>query len=169
MRNLCTWVLLALLLFLSCSDSGTAPRSVTIVRTGTSFGECAGWCFQDVEIRGIFATFLLRQWTPGQAEYRGTSRLTLDEWRSLVRALDMEALAALPDVLGCPDCADGGAEWIEVEHEGTGKRVTFEFGSQIPPIQSLLDAARALREEILPDSAAGGSGMQGASDVKNGG
>jgi hypothetical protein len=30
-------------------------------------------------------------------------------------------------VIGCPDCADGGAEWLELGFEKEVKRVTFEY------------------------------------------
>jgi hypothetical protein len=42
---------------------------------------------------------------------------------------------------GCPDCADGGAEWLEID----GKRVTLEFRSDLEPIRPLLQQVRALR------------------------
>jgi hypothetical protein len=48
--------------------------------------------------------------------------------------------------LGCPDCADGGAEYLELSHKGHKHRVTFEFGKAIPGFETLLAAARKERD-----------------------
>jgi hypothetical protein len=151
MRNLRLWLTLTALLAASCEGSGTAPAPAALVRSGTSFGLCVGYCYREVAIHDLEASYVLRQWVPNSLEIRGTSRITAREWRTLRRAIDMDALMALPDVIGCPDCADGGAEWIEVERDGARKRVTFEFGGAIASIQALVEAARELRAEVLPE------------------
>ncbi|CAF4619589.1 unnamed protein product, partial [Rotaria socialis] len=35
----------------------------------------------------------------------------------------------LDDCIGWPDCAGGGAEWIEVNWSTKSKLVTFEYGT----------------------------------------
>jgi len=149
MRMLLLWPCLALSTMASCHDPSTAPLPKTLVRTGTEFGECGGWCYKELEIQGTLATFQLRQHYPGTAESLGAALISPDKWRHLERTIDMDALAAVAGVIGCPDCSDGGAEWIEVEHAGARKRVTFEWCDSVPAIQPLVDAARELREEIL--------------------
>ena len=51
----------------------------------------------------------------------------------------------LERVYGCPDCADGGAEWIAVEAEERSHRVTFERSDPpegIAPLATMLDRYR---------------------------
>ena len=140
--------LLALLLLTGCDDA-IAPGASTVITSGYSYGECLGFCFHEMTCRGAFATYVRRDFRTGET-LETKARLDIDAWGDLVGAVDMQALRALPDVIGCPDCADGGAEWIEVVRDGVGKRVTFEAGADIPSIQPLLDAARARRAALQP-------------------
>jgi hypothetical protein len=47
------------------------------------------------------------------------------------------------NVIGCPDCADGGGEWIEVSVAGESHRVTFDNGANIEAIQPLIELMRS--------------------------
>ncbi|CAF3689426.1 unnamed protein product [Rotaria sordida] len=50
------------------------------------------------------------------------------QWEQFVSLLDLETFTALADRIGCPGCADGGIEWIQVDWADATKRVTFESG-----------------------------------------
>ena len=63
----------------------------------------------------------------------------------------MELLLEFADVIGCPDCADGGGEWVEVMFDDTVKRITFEYGDTLEPIQNLIDQMRIIRERFQCD------------------
>jgi hypothetical protein len=65
--------------------------------------------------------------------------------RSLV---DAAALRRLEGVHGCPDCADGGAEWIEIGSAAGPIRVTFEYGATLDGIGALQAELRALRNRF---------------------
>lgn len=56
----------------------------------------------------------------------------------------------LSETYGCPDCADGGAEWVEVERSRMGRRVTFEFGKPPERIGALVSSLRAVRQTLPP-------------------
>ena len=137
------------LFVLAACDDATGPATGTAITSGFSFGECLGFCFQEVTVAGVNVSYVKRDYGSGET-VEGDARLDIPEWQELVGTVDMQALMALPDVIGCPDCADGGAEWIEVGRDGVRKRVRFEFGANLPSIQPLLDAARAQRADILP-------------------
>ena len=62
--------------------------------------------------------------------------------------VDVAAITRLEGVHGCPDCADGGAEWIEIDTGSGPIRVTFEFGDTLPGIGPLQAEIRALRERF---------------------
>ncbi|CAF4279798.1 unnamed protein product, partial [Rotaria sordida] len=48
----------------------------------------------------------------------------------------------LDDRIGCPGCADGGIEWIEVNWSKESKRVTFEYEALINGIEELIKYLR---------------------------
>lgn len=127
-----------------------APPADTPVRVsgGTSFGECIGYCRTATHVEPNRTTFTAATWDRSlppwtQSEYGGG-----DDWRALLAGLDLEAFFALPETLGCPDCADGGAEWIEVAMADRVRRVTFEHGADVPAIQELVDALRSVRDRF---------------------
>ena len=61
--------------------------------------------------------------------------------------LFFEYFQSLDDVYGCPDCADGGAEFIEIIYDGVAKQVTFDAYTEIDGIQELTILLRDLRAE----------------------
>jgi hypothetical protein len=137
----------ALLLLPACvSPSGTASADGVLLRSGTSFGMCMGYCSTELQVTADELVFVERSRDPGQSPER-TRRLPLStaEWQEIASLVDPTRIARLPDVLGCPDCADGGAEYIQIEHSGVTHRVTFEYGDSIASIQPLLDKTRELR------------------------
>jgi hypothetical protein len=154
-RAACTFfVVLGFIAIAACRETSAPPvvtaAGKTVVRSGTSFGFCAGYCWRELQAAGTQAVWLDRDPRTGRPERRTERPLDDARWKALVAAIDVEALRRLPDVIGCPDCADGGAEWIEVQSAGFSKKVTFDAGADLPEIQRLLDAARALRAEV-PD------------------
>ena len=44
----------------------------------------------------------------------------------------------------CPDCADGGAEWVELGFENKVKRVTFEYMKEPEELKTLIPSLREL-------------------------
>lgn len=75
---------------------------------------------------------------------------TKDEWTKIVQAIDWDAFSQLPERIGCPDCADGGAEYIEIKTTIGSKRVTIELGANIPELEKLLPLLRKIRTDKLP-------------------
>ena len=63
----------------------------------------------------------------------------------------------MPETIGCPDCADGGAEWIEIKlANGEKHKVTFEymnapsaFKNYISGLRGLLEGSQALRRILI--------------------
>ena len=45
---------------------------------------------------------------------------------------------ALKEIIGCPDCLDGGAEWIEVSCDGKAHRVEFDYHAPPSAISHLV-------------------------------
>ena len=72
----------------------------------------------------------------------------LSFWQKLQSLADYNAIKDLPERIGCPDCADGGAEWLELSRSNETKRVTFEPPAGLPQQAALLAELKKLYEEL---------------------
>jgi hypothetical protein len=146
---------LAVVAFSGCAanEDPISPFSTEAsLSAGTSFGHCLGYCETELDIapREIVLTRSSRD--PQQYPTK-TERLaiTAQEYEALMTSFESETFFGLDEVYGCPDCADGGAEWIEVQRPGgAAKRVTFEHGATLEPIAGLIERIRALRGRFEP-------------------
>lgn len=118
-----------------------------VLRSGTSFGECIGYCRHEIEIDPTEIVVTESSWSPGQLPTRVTrATITPAEWSELVELVGQYDLRGLEEVYGCPDCADGGAEWIEVQKGDVTRRVAFQYGaSDVPRVQPLVERLREIR------------------------
>jgi hypothetical protein len=145
------WSLLTLaLLLVACShDSAVAPDAnlnLISVKYGTYFGMCSGYCVTEMTIDSSAIVLDRSSWNstkfPDREERRATSGA---EWSGLAAAANIDAIAPLDSIIGCPDCDDSGGEWIEVRRGDRVKRVLFEYGDTVRAIQDLVERARAIR------------------------
>lgn len=122
-----------------------------IIRTGTSFGMCVGdKCRKDYVLNGTSLTL-----THG-GQNRGTplpsktcqKPIAAADWNALKTAVNLGTFGQQPDVIGCPDCADGGAEYIELEQGDTKHRVTFPYGQTIAGFEPLVTTLRQQRNQF---------------------
>ena len=146
--------LAAVLSLSACAGVVSAPASVRQVVSTTSFGMCIGYCSTRLEISEGRAV-LARSSRGGRGgaelpEQRFTARLTSGEWEEIARLAANTSLDGLPDVIGCPDCADGGAESLTIAREGE-RTIRFEFGARIEQAHALLERVRALRARLTPE------------------
>jgi hypothetical protein len=136
-----------MLLTAACAKNATDQTlERTTVRWGTSFGMCGGYCRTELQIDG--ATLRLTRMSWDTARYPTVMQqqpLTETTRQQIAEKLDRDAISRLKDVYGCPDCADGGAEWVEVETAQFKKRVTFEYNKSPAELQALVTELRALR------------------------
>src|SRR5262249_49492841 len=120
----------------------------------TSFGMCAGYCNTRLEISDGQAVLVRSghgRGVPDLPEQRFQTPLTAAEWQEISALAAKANLAALPETIGCPDCADGGAESIAVATgAGAPRTVTFDYNASVAEAQPLLDRVRALRERLTP-------------------
>lgn len=136
-------VCLALLLVLfkpAFADPPAQLRNVVEFSYGTSYGECMGYCRQEFRVSGSAVAFVAQGSYPQKPDpVNGSIRmqklrdfhslLTLNgrETEELWRLVRSVKYADLSERIGCPDCRDGGAEWLEfttADHKV--KRIVFE-------------------------------------------
>jgi hypothetical protein len=138
----------------ACGNGVQATAGVGRVVSTTSFGMCVGYCSTRLEISEGEAVLVRSarggRGAPDLPDQRFTETLTQSEWHEIARLAAETKLDGLPSVIGCPDCADGGAESLTIEGPGGAKTITFEHGAAVEQAQSLLDRVRALRTKMLP-------------------
>lgn len=105
--------------------SPTQPTAVVSeIGYGLSYGMCLGYCNHSLTITAD--QMRLVHTAPRDAENFPEKVIEnptpADTWERLNRLANFETLKALPDRLGCPDCADGGAEWVALQHQDERKQ-----------------------------------------------
>lgn len=134
------------ILFSNCKEE-VRSSEVQKIEFGTSFGMCAGYCVQTLTVTEgkISKTITPRvdqnlEEKTCQEDYSGFS--------SLWSKVDQSAFMNLEEVIGCPDCADGGAEWIEITTLEGSKRVTYEYGKEPEAIRSIITELRKYYDQL---------------------
>ncbi len=137
---------LSMLWLASCHHCDT-NYDISQVKYGTSFGECFGYCAHDLTLEeGTSDSY--HHWYGGAPDRHCTE--SYDNWSSLTESIDFEAFKELPEVIGCPDCADGGAEWIEITADGETHRVTFEYHNDPETVENYIGELRN-QMEVMKD------------------
>jgi hypothetical protein len=142
----------------ACSTSGTdnppdgsaGQLQMLELRSGTSFGMCGGYCVTELRIDTLGVTLTETSQVQDLPPRTRTQPLSASDVERLTEAVDTAAIRGLEGVHGCPDCADGGAEWIQFGPAGAAVRVTFEFGDMIDGIEPLQTVIRELRSRFEP-------------------
>jgi hypothetical protein len=132
------------------SPTGASTEPVAFTHT-VSFGFCleASYCTSRLELspQEAVLTYESRLRSPFVQRHA----LDAAAWKKVSDALDPAALHALPDVVGCPDCADGGAEAVTVVFaDGQSDTVTFEYLQDVRGIQAVASALREIRQSFGP-------------------
>lgn len=151
-------IILICVLIISCGGFGTKGGSMNIsadlamIRTGTYFGECFIHCNETVTFTPGKTSYLLTSNVqdpqyPDISLERKTVRKDWDELRTLI---DWGKFSTLPSMIGQPDGADQGGEWVEITLGGEVKRVDFEMNALIPEIDALNRKLREMRKAISP-------------------
>jgi hypothetical protein len=143
------------MVFHACSTAadpeGERQPAALVIRSGTSFGMYAGYCYSEVTIAAEATTVARKSFRDknNHPDKQCTVPAGQDDWQQLQRLINREALQELPETIGCPDCADGGAEWIEIEEGENTCRITFEYNTDIPEIGPLLNKVREIRNRQI--------------------
>jgi len=123
-------------------------QDIIQIKTGTSFGMCSGYCASQLTITANDVDYTLYGWDENETVYQPVAISdTVDSivWENLNTFLDFELFMNLDTIYGCPDCADGGAEWFEIATNDTIKRVTIEYGDSLDGLNNYIDLLRSVR------------------------
>ena len=134
---------------LACGATGPGGGAPLELTSGTSFGMCGGYCVTELRIDSVSVTLTETSQVMDLPARVRTLPLSPAEWNRLQARVDTAAFRELEGIHGCPDCADGGAEWIQLETDEP-IRVTFEYGAVLEGIAELQDEIRDLRARFEP-------------------
>jgi len=145
-----------ILMAFSCEDKTSVEPfngNILRVKSGQSFGMCMGKCYNEliVENNAVILKQIERKERGGETEtteHSDDSRLHLI--KSDLNGFRKEKFVNLKEVYGCPDCADGGSEWLEVQFsDGTVKKVTFEYGDSVEGFEKIISSLRTHRLSLM--------------------
>jgi hypothetical protein len=144
-RLLIVSLLLSLIQF-SCSDKDKDSNSeISEIKYGTSFGECIGYCKKDIAITPDSLIQTLSGWSDTIETITYRKAFEQNSWDSVESKIDISGFFDLPLTIGCPDCADGGAEWIEIIlSNGEKHKVTFEYQNETDAVKDYINDLRML-------------------------
>lgn len=120
------------------------------INYGTSFGMCVGPCKKELNIANSNLLFTV-YYNEGRGAVGGNpitykEVLDADFQSTITKNLNYESFKKLNEVIGCPDCADGGAEWVEIVKGDSKYKVTFEYNKPPKEIETLVKTLREKKE-----------------------
>lgn len=133
--------------FVSCEEDGIPPSSeseLVSIRYGTSFGFCLGYCNRDLTINSTQTRFEKYGREDTVQTIVCQEVFTSAEWSELSAQINLPLFAQLDTILGCPDCADGGAEYIELQSISSHHRVSFEYNHEPEEVKSFIALLRKM-------------------------
>lgn len=150
MKNIKSVVWLSVVALLIITGFSSCNTQMTIAR-GTSFGHCVGFCNKELIVSK--KQIIYNQWKNGdQPDKKGSSKILQQEvYNKMVSDFNFKDFYTLDQTIGCPDCADGGAEWIEVKKGSNTRRVTFEYGKAPEQIKSTVEQLNKMQAEFEID------------------
>lgn len=123
---------------------------MTFLRNGTYFGECLIDCNEEIAVTPDKVTYSLTSNVsdPDHPEIHAEAAVAPRDWQALASKIDWEGLRSLPEVIGQPDMADAGGEFLEVSDGTATRRVDIRLGATVPEVAPLLEALRELRARL---------------------
>lgn len=132
--------------FTSCSvqEEVIQKEEILLIKHGYTFGRCVGYCnkettYSQAQVRHVQYNRDTLNNPPKISE----KKILAEDFKALCTSVDLNAFLQLEERIGCPDCADQGAEYVEIVTSKQTKRVTFEPGKTVPVLDSLLVKLRA--------------------------
>ncbi len=133
---------------LTLSFGAEIPSSSDItIKTGSSFGECIETCIRELIINKNNNHNTEGTWA-NETTLIATRTTRSDEWDELTNSFNETAFFGLDTIYGCPDCVDGGAEWIEVTTSNGTHKVTFEYGDTLSDISNFHTQLMTFQESL---------------------
>src|SRR5579859_5835912 len=158
-RQLCSVALFALMAGIGSSTAQqptqTTRSSKPLHVTSIALAQVSDWCDGYCSIRLVVSdenavlTMSAINEKDKYPELIVKSDISAKRWKSLTQAVDRQALLALPDVVGCPGCADQPIEAIEVHFsDGQSKSVMYNFKRAPVSLSALQEQLSSLEAKL---------------------
>lgn len=151
-RFLCVWLvgLFSLTFLISCSSKSKvlatqSDNSIIEIRKGSQAGECMGYCYSEtIYVIGL-ETKTEKAWDDTITYPKITEAKVIgeEEWIQLINAVSLSDFHALDERIGCPDCTDGGACWVEIKTNEKMHKVSYDCG-EVP--ESLIELVQLMKK-----------------------
>jgi hypothetical protein len=137
------------------SESGNIVSEYDYIAYGTSFGMCLGYCQHSFKITALEIEFEQRGWNlDGELPaITRTEKIDNKYWNILNKGIDYNNFFQLDTIYGCPDCADGGAEWIEIGKDSVVHKITFEYRNEPTEVSNFIGYLRTYLVADYSDTA----------------
>jgi hypothetical protein len=115
---------------------------------GTSFGMCIGYCINEMSIDNSKVIFTRSSWNSDQYPRKQCQMaITAEKFETLLNMTDSSSFNKLDTIYGCPDCADGGAEWVEITAATWKHKVKMDYSGPNRPeeMEALIDSLRSIQ------------------------
>ena len=157
MKSKLTLLLALTLLVISCEDIENSELNLDVeilsISYGTYFGECYGYCSQSIKIENDSISYQAQSWSEN-VNYpliAYSAKFSEEYWKLLEEEIDFLIFRNLEEVIGCPDCADEGAEWVEIETKDITHKITFEYNDPPDEISHYIEDLSELLSEFQED------------------
>lgn len=146
-------ILFSTILLGSCESQSPSIELPSDISLGSNFGFCLGPCFQEMKLKKgqkqiEFEVIYRSRGLDGEESTIFKDEINEASLALLAAEINLDEIKKLDEVYGCPDCADGGSEWIELNIGSDIKRITFEFGKAPKEIEKLVNLLRRKKEEL---------------------
>ena len=134
-----------------------SKTGIISIMHGTSFGNCRGYCIKEEVYTMTDLTTLQKAWdTTRMKPIVKTVAYSSSDFETLCYSINMKKWKALPEKIGCPDCADRGSEYVVITTKEGSKQVVFDAYSDVEQIKELLNLLRekkkTMEKEKAPDA-----------------
>jgi hypothetical protein len=117
-------------------------KSILKIRYGTSLGEYSRFCKKDILITRNYIEFTKSGWTDSLKTKSFKDTMEVTKWSELTQKININKFNDLKAIIGCPDNANGGAEWIEIETSSSKHRITFESRNEPNEVKDFINILR---------------------------
>jgi hypothetical protein len=124
------------------------PNNIYKIQYGTSFGMCVGYCKQSLDITSSTTELTKSGWSKSVKTISCNEKTDSAIWNSLVKDINVSSFNKLQETFGCPDCADGGAEWVQIVTGTTTHKITFEYHNEPQEVKQYIDKLRSLHDSF---------------------
>jgi hypothetical protein len=151
-----TMVIAGAIVFTECEKEPAERGNIDYIGYGTSFGECLGYCIHHLKVHSEVAELKKTGWDQGGElpQIQCSRQLELSEYNNILDSVNVDEFFLMVETIGCPDCADGGAEWVEISYDTLYHRVTFEYNHEpeelarvVPLLREMMSGFEGCQED----------------------